>query len=74
MRLLPIAEAIALEGEPLPGASPSEADIIQSLVKETGKGICAVTAWVIIDVLGVDPAPIKASGKQPVAADRKLTQ
>jgi hypothetical protein len=65
MRLLPIAEAIALEGEPLQGASPSEADTIQNLVKETGKAICAVTAWVIIDVFDVDPAPIRASGKQP---------
>lgn len=65
MRLLPIAEAIALEGEPLPGASPAEAEIIQNLVKDTGKGICAVTAWVIIDILDVDPAPIFASGKHP---------
>lgn len=65
MRLLPIAEAIALEGEPLPGASSSEAEVIQRLVKDTGKEICAVTAWVIIDVPDVDASPIIASGKQP---------
>lgn len=65
MRLLPIAEAIALEGEPLSGASPSEIEIIQNLVKETGKAVCAVTAWVIIDVIDTNSAPILASGKQP---------
>jgi hypothetical protein len=66
MRLLPIAEAIALEGEPLSGASPSEIEIIQNLVKETGKAICAVTAWVIIDVIDKNSAPILASGTQPI--------
>lgn len=66
MHLLNIAEAIALDGEPLSGASEAEAELIQSRVAETGKAYCAAVAWVIIDVLDVDADPLAAIGRLPI--------
>lgn len=66
MHLLHIAEAIALDGEPLSGASEAEAELIQSRVAETGKAYCAAVAWVIIDVLDVDAEPLAAIGRLPI--------
>ncbi|WP_057430046.1 DUF6957 family protein [Pseudomonas syringae group genomosp. 3] len=63
MHRLHIAEAIALDGEPLSGASEAEAELIQSRVAETGKAYCAAVAWVIIDVLDVDAEPLAALGR-----------
>jgi hypothetical protein len=65
MHLLHIAEAIALDGEPLSGASEAETEIIQSRVVETGKAYCAAVAWVIIDVLEVDAERLSALGRLP---------
>ncbi|MEE5104216.1 hypothetical protein V2J92_06660 [Pseudomonas alliivorans] len=66
MHRLHIAEAIALDGEPLSGASEAEAELIQSRVVETGKAYCAAVAWVIIDVLDVDAEPLAALGRLPI--------
>lgn len=66
MHLLQIAEAMALDGEPLSGASEAEAELIQSRVAETGKAYCAAVAWVIIDVLDVDAEPLAALGRLPI--------
>ncbi|WP_050587106.1 DUF6957 family protein [Pseudomonas tremae] len=66
MHLLHIAEAMALDGEPLSGASEAEAELIQSRVAETGKAYCAAVAWVIIDVLDVDAEPLAAIGRLPM--------
>lgn len=66
MHLLRIAEAIALDGEPLSGASEAEAELIQSRVAATGKAYCAAVAWVIIDVLDVDADPLAAIGRLPI--------
>lgn len=66
MHRLHIAEAIALDGEPLSGASEAEAELIQSRVAETGKAYCAAVAWVIIDVLDVDAEPLAALGRLPI--------
>lgn len=66
MHRLHIAEAIALDGEPLSGASEAETELIQSRVAETGKAYCAAVAWVIIDVLDVDADPLAAIGRLPI--------
>lgn len=41
MHLLHIAQAVALDGEPLSGASEAEAELIRSRVAATGKAYCA---------------------------------
>lgn len=66
MHLLQIAEAMALDGEPLSGASEAETELIQSRVAKTGKAYCAAVAWVIIDVLDVDAEPLAAIGRLPI--------
>jgi hypothetical protein len=66
MHLLHIAEAIALDGEPLSGASEAEAELIKTRVSETGKAYCAAVAWVIIDVLDVDAESLAATGRLPI--------
>jgi hypothetical protein len=66
MHLLHIAEAIALDGEPLSGASEAEAELIKTRVAETGKAYCASVAWVIIDVLDVDADQLAAIGRLPI--------
>ncbi|MFJ6826241.1 DUF6957 family protein [Pseudomonas sp. NPDC090964] len=66
MHLLHIAQAVALDGEPLSGASEAEAELIRSRVAATGKAYCAAVAWVIIDVLDVDADPLAATGRLPI--------
>jgi hypothetical protein len=66
MHLLHIAEAVALDGDPLSGASEAEADFIRSRVAETGKAYCAAVAWVIIDVHDVDAESLAATGWLPI--------
>ncbi|MEE4103559.1 hypothetical protein V2I78_05615 [Pseudomonas viridiflava] len=66
MHLLHLADAVALDGEPLSGASEAEAEFIRSRVAETGKTYCAAVAWVIIDVLDVDADPLAAIGRLPI--------
>ncbi|AUG07906.1 hypothetical protein [Pseudomonas sp. S09G 359] len=66
MHRLHIAEAIALDGEPLSGASEAEAELIKTRVAETGKAYCAAVAWVIIDVLDVDADQLAAIGRLPI--------
>jgi hypothetical protein len=66
MHLLHIAEAVALDGDPLSGASEAEAEFIRSRVAETGKAYCAAVAWVIIDVLDVDAESLAATGRLPI--------
>lgn len=66
MHLLQVAEAMALDGEPLSGASEAEAEFIRSRVAETGKEYCAAVAWVIIDVLDVDADSLAAIGRLPI--------
>ena len=66
MHLLNIAQAMALDGEPLSGASEAEAEFIKIRVVETGKAYCAAVAWVIIDVLDVDADPLAATGRLPI--------
>ena len=67
MHLLHIVEAVALDGEPLSGASEAEAEFIKTRVAETGKAYCAAVAWGIIDVLDVDAEPLAAIGRLPIA-------
>ncbi len=57
---------MALDGEPLSGASEAEAKVIKTRVADTGKAYCAAVAWVIIDVLDVDADPLAAIGRLPI--------
>ncbi|WP_439870611.1 hypothetical protein ACTACT_19595 [Pseudomonas syringae] len=77
MSLPCIAEMLCLEGEWVSGASmASEAAIEQKLIL-TSKHYCVVSAWILIDVAGVDP--IVTQGNTPeayrhVCTSRALTQ
>lgn len=60
MELLPIVEMLALEGNPVPGAGPQNADDIETKVQVSGKPWCVVSAWVLIDIevaVGTDHLP-----------------
>lgn len=63
MDLLPVLEMISLEGRPVEGASPQDASMIERKLWASGKPWCAVSAWVLIDVVSPDgevaiPAPM----------------
>jgi len=60
MELLPIVEMVALEGDPVPGAGPQDADDIEAKVNVSGKPWCVVSGWVLIDIesaVGAEPLP-----------------
>lgn len=64
--LLAIAEMQGLTGEPIAGASMASAPAIERKLKLTSKSICVVNAWVVIDVLGVDPSVTQGSHLMPM--------
>lgn len=55
MSLPRIAEMLCLDGERVSGASMASGAAIEQKLRLTSKPYCVVSAWILIDVAGVDP-------------------
>ncbi|KWS82696.1 hypothetical protein AL051_22730 [Pseudomonas amygdali pv. dendropanacis] len=55
MWMTSVAEMQSITGERSDGASMATAEAIARKLKLTSKPVCFVIAWVVIDVIGVDP-------------------
>ncbi|PYD17899.1 hypothetical protein DND62_00445 [Pseudomonas syringae pv. pisi] len=56
MELLPFFEMISLEGQSMAGASSRAASAIEQKLRASGKPWCAVSGWVLIDMISPDGA------------------
>lgn len=54
MSLPRIAEMLCLDGERVSGASMASEAAIEQKLRLTSKPYCVVSAWILIDVAGVD--------------------
>ena len=65
MSLSRIAEMLCLDGERVSGASMASEEAIEQKLILTSKPYCVVSAWILIDVAGVDPVVTQGTHLMP---------
>jgi hypothetical protein len=65
MSLPRIAKMLCLDGERVSGASMASYAAIEKKLRLTGKPYCVVSAWILIDVEGVDPVVTQGTHLMP---------
>lgn len=65
MSLSRIAEMLCLDGERVSGASMASEEAIEQKLILTSKPYCVVSAWILIDVAGVDPLVTQGTHLKP---------
>ncbi|RMO81223.1 hypothetical protein ALQ34_01952 [Pseudomonas syringae pv. maculicola] len=65
MSLSRIAEMLCLDGERVSGASMATKAAIEQKLRLTSKPYCVASAWILIDVAGVDPVITQGTHLKP---------
>ncbi|GGJ47579.1 DUF6957 family protein [Pseudomonas avellanae] len=65
MKLPRIADMLCLDGEPVSGASMASEVAIEKKLTLTAKPHCVVSAWILIDVVSLDPAITQGTHLMP---------